>query len=62
LVGARPQPPGLAQVTRQALELATAIGALAIDQVLRGRVDRHHAVELAQDRILRRPEVTPRTA
>jgi hypothetical protein len=36
--------------------LAAAVGALAVDERLRSRVDRDDAVELAEDRVLRGPE------
>ena len=43
-------------MTRQPLQLAAAVGALAIDEVPGGRVDRRRPVELTKDRVLRGPE------
>ena len=44
------------EVARKPFELAAPVGALAVDEILRRRVDRGDAVQLAQHSILRRPE------
>ena len=44
------------EVVGESFEFAASVGALAVDEVLRGRVDRGDAVELAQYRVLGRPE------
>src|SRR3954454_4874694 len=46
----------LLQAARQPAHLAAAVATLAADQVACRLVDRRHAVELLEDRILRRPE------
>src|SRR5207248_6300404 len=53
---AHPQATGAPEVADEPLHLASAVGALAIDEVVRGWIDRGDSIELAQDRALRRPE------
>ena len=45
------QASGGGESARQSLELAAAIGTLAVDEFPGGLVDRNHAVELAEDRV-----------